>query len=98
MRNAKLWFGICLLAILGTAVWLSLDLSGFIQERGVSGGVGLRVLYNFVSEVDTPALQIILGSFLAAIFSWRASKTAVAKLESPASKDEEPSSNPIATA
>ena len=77
LRATKVWMGITLVAILGIAVWLGIDLYGFVEARESSKGVGLRLIYKLLSETGKPFLQLASGCFSVALLSWRFSKSAI---------------------
>ena len=92
LRSPGMWFGLLLLTILGTTVWLGPDLYQFVETRGWSQAVALRTLFRFISDVDKPMLQLILGTLLAALFSWRFAKPNLTDSSPPlaAAQDEKP--------
>lgn len=71
LRAPKIWFRLFLLAFLGTMLWLGVDLYHYVEERGMSQSVGLRVIFLFLSETRIPALQLTFGFFIAGLFSSR---------------------------
>jgi hypothetical protein len=92
LRVPKVWVGLLIVALLATAIWLSRDLYHFVEERGSSKYVWNRFLYVLFSETNKPAIQIIVGTFLAALFSWRFAKPADSKPEMHSTVDTTPKS------
>ena len=64
-------------------LWLGLDLYRFVESRGSVQGLPLRILYVFLSETGKPVLPVMLGSFLAGMFSRRYRPAASAQDGSP---------------
>lgn len=74
LRVPNLWFGVCLTIFLATVAWLGTDLFQFARGGGTAKEFPLRLLYVLLGETGKPALQLMLGTFLAAIFCWRFSE------------------------
>ena len=74
LRVPKVWFRLSWLALSGTVLWLGVDLYHYVEERGLSQSVGLRVIFLFLRETGIPALQLTLGFFIAGLFSSRFKK------------------------
>ena len=74
LRTAKLWIVFFLLAFLGSAIWVGIDLYQFIDTQESSKGVWRRAIYLFLSENDIPALQFTFGALMAGLFSKRFAK------------------------
>lgn len=87
LRVPKFWFGLSLATILGTTIWLGLDLYEFVDSRGSAQGLPLRVVFVLLSETGKPVLPVILGSFLAGLFSRRFPKVAPTESGSPFAGD-----------
>lgn len=71
LRSPRVWLGLCLAAVLGTTIWLGKDLYRFVESGGATQDLPLRVLYEVLRDTGTPAVPVILGSFLAGVFCWR---------------------------
>ena len=83
VRLPKLWFGLFLLTSLATVIWVGNDLLHFLQVKGTWGQSGLRTLYLLLSEPDKPALQLIIGFLLAALFSRLLNKPSAVEIHPP---------------
>ena len=70
LRAPKVWFGIFWVTLLGTIIWLGIDLSNFMAAQGKSEDIGLRLLFVLMRGSDIPVLQVTVGSLLAALVSW----------------------------
>ncbi len=71
LRVPKFWFRLGLVSLLGTAVWIGLDLREFLTRAAQPSKAGVRVLYVLLRETDMPAVQFTLASFAAGLFSRR---------------------------
>lgn len=69
LRRPQVWFVLTLITVLATVLWVGNDLLRFAEVKGSWENAGLRTLYLFVSEPDKPALQLIFGFSMAALFS-----------------------------
>ncbi len=71
LRVPKLWFSLCLASLLGTAVWLGLDLQDFLARTERPSRAGVRILYVLLRETDMPAIPFAIGCLAAGLFSRR---------------------------
>lgn len=71
LRVPKFWFRLGLVSVLGTAVWIGLDLREFLTRAAQPSKAGVRILYALLRETDMPAVQFTLASFSAGLFSRR---------------------------
>ncbi|MEL7497626.1 MAG: hypothetical protein AAFN77_08460 [Planctomycetota bacterium] len=74
LKMPRIWLTLFLLALIGTMVWVSMDLNEFIAARSSSNGSPRRVLYLVLSETDLPFVQLTIGFFAATLSSWQVPK------------------------
>ena len=74
LGKPKLWFGLCLVLLIGALAWLGLDLREFLANREASGKVWVRPLFALYVSSDTPVLPLLLGSLLTGLVCLRIQK------------------------
>ena len=64
LRVTKIWFGLFLLVLVGTTLWLGLDLRQFFATDKPLELGSVRLAYSLFTASDTPVLPLMLGSLL----------------------------------
>ena len=69
LRRTRLWFGVGVLTIASTAIWLALDLREFLATGGSSSKAGVRLIYTPLRATDLPVIPFATGCLTAGLFS-----------------------------